>query len=236
MIEPNELLRRIEARGLWAFFHKDWLLQIRQLLRSQLPRQYAVFVESEAILVSPLAAGPSASVLPDLSVSRPGESSPRRGERTTTTHATLEVEESCELYTTHTLLIRRAPENQFVAVCEVLSPTNKGTFGELHQKKYLEKRERYLDAGINVLEIDALLEGNRLLPSPLASLAEYDRHAWTVLHRDGNRQWRGWGWTPQDELPTIAWTVEEGLEIEVDLPRALRLAAEFNPWESLATP
>ena len=104
MIEANELLSKIETRMLWAFFHKDWLLQIRDLIRPQLPRQYAVFVASEAILVSPFTDQPS-SVLPDLSVSRPEKSSARGTDRETTTQATVEVEESCELFTTHTLLI-----------------------------------------------------------------------------------------------------------------------------------
>jgi hypothetical protein len=233
MIDPNELLTKIEKQRLWAFFHKDWLLQIRELLRPQLPRQYAVFVESEAILVSPFADQASTSVLPDLSVARPEKPSIRETDRKATTQATVEVEESCELYTTHTLLIRRAPENHLVAVCEVLSPTNKGVFGELHQRKYLEKRDGYLDAGVNVLEIDALLEGKKLVPPPLASLSDFERHAWTVLHGKGNRRWRGWGWSPRDELPRIAWSVEEGMQVEVDLLVALRQAAEFNPWENL---
>jgi hypothetical protein len=49
---PNWLLRRIEEARLWAYFHKDWLLQIRSLLRGQLPPEYHLFVESEAILIS----------------------------------------------------------------------------------------------------------------------------------------------------------------------------------------
>ncbi len=47
MDHPNLLLSRIEAAHLWACFHKDWLLQIRSQLRSQLPPEYFVFVESE---------------------------------------------------------------------------------------------------------------------------------------------------------------------------------------------
>lgn len=43
----------IEAARLWAYFHKDWLLSIRSLLRPQLPPQYFVFVESETHLVTP---------------------------------------------------------------------------------------------------------------------------------------------------------------------------------------
>lgn len=37
MVDIPELLTRIERKRLWAYFHKDWLLQIRELLRPQLP-------------------------------------------------------------------------------------------------------------------------------------------------------------------------------------------------------
>lgn len=50
MSNLNDLLTRVEAAGLASFFHKDWLLQIRTLLRSQLPTDYRVFVESEAVI------------------------------------------------------------------------------------------------------------------------------------------------------------------------------------------
>lgn len=43
----NSLLLKIEAGRLWAYFHKDWLLSMRDLLRPQLPPQFFVFVESE---------------------------------------------------------------------------------------------------------------------------------------------------------------------------------------------
>jgi hypothetical protein len=33
MNAANELLSKIETARLWSYFHKDWLLQIRQALR-----------------------------------------------------------------------------------------------------------------------------------------------------------------------------------------------------------
>ena len=50
MVDIALLLTRIERKRLWAYFHKDWLLQIRELLRPQLPQDLAIFVESEANL------------------------------------------------------------------------------------------------------------------------------------------------------------------------------------------
>ncbi len=46
----NVLLDRIETAGLWAEFYKDWLFEIRTALRSQLPGEYHLFVESAAVI------------------------------------------------------------------------------------------------------------------------------------------------------------------------------------------
>jgi len=161
MIHGNEILAKIEARQLWSNFHKDFLLEVRGFLRQQLPREYRVFVESQAVVISPPLGEHVASV--EMS-------------------ASLEVEENCETFTTYSLVIRRAPENRLVAACEMLSPTNKGLAGKLEEDKYLRKRDLYIESGVNLLEIDALLEGDRLLPASVSGLSRYARNAWTLLH------------------------------------------------------
>jgi hypothetical protein len=65
----NALLSRIEETRLWAYFHKDWLLQIRSLLRPQLPAEYHLLVESEAILISPTDGQSPNALLPDVAIS-----------------------------------------------------------------------------------------------------------------------------------------------------------------------
>ena len=129
MDNPNILLSKVEAAGLWAYFHRDWLLQIRVLLGPQLPPEYFVFVESEAILIAPDPAQVPRPVLPDVSLARPdcdrAMKSPRQTDRGTA--ALIELDEPCELLSQYTLLIRRAPENRVVAALELLSPSNKGT-------------------------------------------------------------------------------------------------------------
>ena len=112
MENPNALLSKIEAARLWAYFHKDWLLSIRSLLRPQLPPRYFVFVESETLLVTPDADEAFPAVLPDVSVARAefdaetaGRQQPSRA-----TAAVLELDEPCEVFCKYTLLIRRAPE------------------------------------------------------------------------------------------------------------------------------
>lgn len=232
----NDLLTRIEAARLWSYFHKDWLLQLRQALREQLPPDYRVFVESEAVLISPDAASPVAAVLPDVSVSRstsgPFPHSPLAAESPTA--AVIEAEEPCELETHYMLVIRRAPEQHIVAAVELLSPSNKGVGNRLDQQQHLRKRSEYLNAGVSLLEIDALVQGERDLPPALSRLADYERCAWTAHITGGKRRFRGWGWRAADPLPVLDWFIDASQRATINLGQTLGAAVAFNDWERLA--
>jgi len=139
MHKSNGLLRQLESRRLWAPFHKDWLLAIREILRPQISAEYAIFVESEAIVVA---------------------------------H---EVE-SCEVFVQYTLQVLRAPENQLVAACELLSPTNKGSHGDAEKRKF-----GMVQTG-----------GRRALGGRRSPAAPASRKAW--VDADGHRTY----YTPHD--------------------------------------
>jgi hypothetical protein len=225
---PNLLLSRIEAAHLWAYFHKDWLLEIRTLLRPQLPPHYHVFVESEAILVSPDAAEIPTPVMPDLAVASAERNHPAgaRSSAQEGTAAVIELDEAYEVVSKYSLLIRRSPENEVVAALELLSPSNKGIGSRLGAS--------FRESGVNFLEIDALTEGERAIPAGLTRLATFERNAWTAAFQAGRRRLRGWGWNVADPLPQIPWTIDEGQRVLVDLPAAFQAACEFNRWEQLA--
>ncbi len=66
MHASNQLLQKIESAGLWSYFQKDWLIQIRERLHQQLPQGYRVFVESKAVIIVPVSfAPPSSTIIPD---------------------------------------------------------------------------------------------------------------------------------------------------------------------------
>jgi hypothetical protein len=232
---PNALLTKIEQARMWAYFHKDWLLQMREQLHPQLPPEFHIFVESEAILISPDDPVPVTSILPDVSVALRTSDTEKMEQPVSpeATNAVIEIDEPFETYTQYTLLIRRAPENLVVATLEILPPSNKGLGNRFDQEKHLRKRDSLLDAGINLLEVDALLEGDRTLPTSLAELAEYDRNSWTASHFDGRRKLRGWGWNQDDPLPSVSWTVANNVDVLVNLSLALEKAREFNRWGAL---
>ena len=237
MENPNALLSQIEAARLWNYFHKDWLLQIRLAILPQLPAAYRVFIESEVVLITPDAwDSPGTSILPDVAIS-PGARQPTSPDfnldATAGSAAVIEAEEPCETETHYTLIVRRAPENVLVAAAELVSPSNKGLGNRLDQQKYLRKRGDYFDAGVNLLEIDSLTEGQRVLPDKLAGLRDWERVAWTAYHTAGSRRFRGHGWNSADPLPIVDWPIDSAQVVSVDLGETLREAVEFNQWEAL---
>lgn len=235
----NALLTQIEAARLWNYFHKDWLLPIRLAVRQRLPAEYRVFVESEAVLITPDAWDqPGSPILPDISLSRapsaPAAAASHR-EAVPASTAVVEADEPCDVETHYSLVIRRAPENHVVAAAELISPSNKGLGNRLDQQQHLRKRSEYFDAGVNLLELDALTAGARVLPDSLTRLSGYDRAAWTAFHDAGRRRYRGWGWNQNDPLPEIDWPIDTAQTVRIDLAATLREAAEFNRWEELVT-
>ena len=84
-----------------------------------------------------------------------------------------------------------------------------------------------------MLEIDALLDGERDLPANVAQLREYQRVAWAVTYREGHRRFQGWGWNLPDPLPSIYWQIDRGHRVRVDFEKTFADAVAFNDWESI---
>ncbi len=236
MDNANKFLERIENARMWAYFHKDWLLAIRSGLRAALPAEYHLFIESEAVLISPTEGAAAVAWLPDVAIGRQERTGPQLKSQATTrgTAAIVEAEESCEIETHYSLMIRRAPENRVVAVLELLSPSNKGLGNRFDEEKHLRKRASLLDAGVQLMEVDALLKGHRNLPSLLqGKLVDFPRVAWTAFQEDGRRVFRGWGWADADELPSIRWSIDRDAEADVNFSMTFWEAVEFNRWGDL---
>jgi hypothetical protein len=234
MANPNDLLSAIEQKHLWAYFHKDWIVEIRNQLRQQLPDTHHVFVESETILLAPETDEIVAKSMPDLAVARaPTERTAQKPESTATIATVIEYDEAYELYNKYSLTIRRSPDKRVVAALEILSPSNKGIGNRFDREKYLSKRNSYLEAGINFLEIDALTEGESVVPHSIRKAASFERHVWTCFHDDGIRRLRAYGWNIDQPIPTLPWRVEGSLNVTVNLAAAAIAAFDFNKWQSL---
>jgi hypothetical protein len=146
----------------------------------------------------------------------------------------VELDAPYEIVSKYALIIRRAPANETIAALDLLSPSNKGVGSRLDRQKYFARRDRFLDSGVNFLEIDALIRGERALPAGLERLAAYQRNAWTASFAAGRRKIRGWGWNEVEPLPLIPWPIDDEHRVLVDLSGAFQAACEFNRWEELA--
>ncbi len=91
------------------------------------------------------------------------------------------------------ILDRRSRE--LVTVIEILSPANKGS----DRADYLDKRQKYLDAGVGLVEIDLLRGGQRI---PLEELPPCD-YCITVIRPTESPRTGLWPIRLRDPLPTI---------------------------------
>ncbi|MEL7159855.1 MAG: DUF4058 family protein, partial [Bacteroidota bacterium] len=110
------------------------------------------------------------------------------------------------------LTIQDASSNSIVTVIEVLSPTNKETTGLVN---YQRKRNAYINAVINLIEIDLLRGGEK----------PYWRNAWPeasyhILSTLGGDQVNLWAIQIEEVLPTIPVPLRYGeLPMVLDLQR-----------------
>jgi hypothetical protein len=120
-----------------------------------------------------------------------------------------------------TVKIRDVERRHLVAAIEILSPTNKGRGG---WREYLQRRERFLDSDVHLLEIDLLRKGRRvpmegeLPPAPyFVFLSRADQRPVTEV----------WPIPLDQPLPTVPVPLHGGdADARLDLQQALTMAYE----------
>lgn len=152
----------IEAQR-WRGFHAHMMVAIQEALMPLLLPKYAADIEERVYIEEEVDGAPLRSVLyPDVAVETTAAETPASsgGAATAVQPARLTVpilaeqrERFVQIYT--------LSNRQLVTVIELLSPTNKRP-NSLGRSEYLEKRQRLFKAGVNLVEIDLLLQGERL--------------------------------------------------------------------------
>jgi hypothetical protein len=158
----------VERPAIWADFHDSLVLCIRGALQPQLKPKYAALTQDRLYVVEA-----ERPIFPDVAVVRtPVTSAGATGtallEPDTATVFDLWREEIREPLI-H--IVEPAANNRIVTTIEVLSPANKAP--GVGRREYLRKREELWNAGINLVEIDLLREGDptiRLSPEKLKEL------------------------------------------------------------------
>jgi len=192
-MDPN-----VEGSGLWRDFHATFINYWREALADLAPDNYEVRIDEQVNLVE-MPPERVKLIRPDLAVTQhgPAPAPPAVSSGTLTLEPvtrTLPIEE--EVRTTRIEILER-PQRTLVTVLELLSPTNKTSPG---RSEYLAKRRALLRQGVNLVELDLLLAGQRLPTlEPLPP-----GHYYALICRSDQRPYCDvYPWTVRQPLPTI---------------------------------
>jgi len=231
---------RLEQLGYWAAFHKHLIIELFTTLRDELGEEYWVDVESEIILV-PRPAGPARSASPDVAVTQLSQSGSRRpAPGADVTPVILEADEPIGELEENWIVIRRRdwpdPDDRLgsrvVSIVELLSPSNKGVFGERDFRKFLSKRRDYLLSTVSHTEIDLLAGGTREFPHAVERLSEFPLIVWSSQVQETSRHYWAWGWRTDESLPTFVLPLDHPRICSVDLSACYERAYQSNHWPS----
>jgi hypothetical protein len=230
---------RLEQFGLWSFFHKHLIVELFTTLRDQLADAYWVDMESEILLV-PQPSGPARPVAPDIDITQLKQSNSDRASSLDVTPALLEADEAIGEFEQNWIEIRRRdwpdPDDKLgsriVSVIEVVSPTNKGIFGERDLRKFLAQRREYLLSAASYTEIDLLIGGTRDLPPPVERLEEHPLIVWSSQVQDQSRHYWAWGWQQTEPLPSFVLPLDHPNLFPVKLSECYQRAYDSNRWPS----
>jgi hypothetical protein len=191
----------IEASGRWVGFHNMLIAYCTAMLNAQLPDHYAAIPDERVELIdlsddrSRRQRRPDIAVAHDLeSIQGPGGSASAVATEVEPASVRLPVyDEIPEAY----IEIVSVPDQELVTSIEILSPTNKT---RTDGGDYLAKRAAVLCRGVNLVEIDLLLVGDRL-PARDA-LPPGDFYAF-VSRRDRRPQSDVYAWSIRRSIPKI---------------------------------
>lgn len=159
----------LEARDIWQDFHDALAVEIRADLNRLLPEPYYARLQMRPELGVVLGERDSRHIIPDVVVvHRPERSEPvapvheaPRTEISPPTHLTVRTDPLRH----HVVEIRDAARNhKLVTLIEILSPSNKIPGPD--RQAYVEKQQEILNSDANLIELDLLRAGDRILPYP----------------------------------------------------------------------
>jgi hypothetical protein len=227
----------VERFGLWSVFHKHFVVELFTYLRDELGDEYWIDIESEILLV-PQPSGPARPVSPDVTIAQACNSLSSGSSTSGVTPALLEVDEAIGEFEQNWIEIRRRdwPDPgdsrgaRVVAVLELLSPSNKGLFGERDFRKFVAKRRDYLLSTVSYTEVDVLMLGTRELPPAVNKVSTYAFFAWSSQVRERTRHHWVWGWNEDQPVPIITLPLDYPRLCPLDLAGCYQLAYETNHW------
>jgi hypothetical protein len=186
----------LEAPAIWPDLHEALAGEIRAELNLLLPRSYYAQLDVRPEVGIVEAEGVVHHIIPDVAVIRkPSESATEtatatRSERRVTLSQSVEVTVASEPVRHVYVEIREASRgHKLITLIDIVSPSNKRTGPD--RRAYLRKQREILQSDANLVEIDLLRSGERVLLSPeleayVASLVPPPAYL-VVVHRAWHR-------------------------------------------------
>lgn len=228
MIESNQLLASpfpgmdpyLEATDTWPDFHDALANEMRVELNKVLPAPYYARLQKRSELGLVRTGGTLHRIVPDLSVLRRRLHEPGPIWQIGTTAGRLwtprleatpgiDLRVRTDFVQHHFVEIRNSQrDHRLVTVVEIVSPSNKLPGPD--RRSYEVKQAEVLSSDANLIEIDLLRSGRRLLPHPelVAAVDDLDCDYLIVLNRSALRQgeWMDYTLYPvdvRDPLPCL---------------------------------
>jgi hypothetical protein len=222
----------IEARDRWLSFHHDFITDCERAINSRLPEDY-VATTNERVQTIGLSGRRPRAALPDVSIAHyatvPFDRAPGgTGLATITPQAVPQSVEWLDEPTEGYIEIFHLPDYRLVTGIEVLSPSNKMNPG---RSAYLTKRRDLLHHGVHLVEIDLLLEGDRL--PMLAPLPAGDYYAF-VTRCPRHDVCNVYAWSVRQALPTIRVPLlAPDADVELELAAVFRTTYDLGRYSRL---
>ena len=237
----------LESPDIWPDLHEALAGEIRGVLNRTLPAPYYARLEMrpEVGIVEDTGAKTERRIVPDVSVLRPLNPAAAPGGTTVLDMPRTEESPSVEVTVPseplrHSFVEIRDPTrgHKLITLIEIVSPSNKRR--GIDRAGYARKQREVLDSDANLVELDLLRAGERIVPN--AYLADFianlqPRPDYLVLV---NRAWRriggGMGYqvfhlTVREPLPCIKVPLQEGMpEIPLDLQHIFTRAYDSGPY------
>ena len=209
----------LEHPAYWSGFHTRYIVALSEAITPLLPRGY--FAEVQQYIWLEAEDDPERRwVGPDVYVGeRKGKRPPSTKPAVTTAPTAVVTIPMPKKPGKRYISIHDKDRNQVVTVVELLSPSDKGARKD--RTNYLAKREEYLGAGVNFVEIDLLRAGAR---PPTGDPAPPDGDYFILVSRaDTFPEVSVWAFTVRDPMPVIPVPVKPQYD---SIPLALRPALD----------
>ncbi len=234
----------IERPDLWPDFHGSLIVAIKEVLQPALKPRYVAKTEDRMVIQET-----DRDLVSDVAIrARPrGRPSGAGGGVATlavpaaAVDTAVIVEFDAEEFREPLLHVVEAATGRVVAAVEVLSPANKTPGAS--RKKYLESRAELVAAGVHLVEIDLLREGQRAFPVPEGRQAKLEasaggpwRYLVSVTRFRPERPTRQelYPFRLQAPLPRVALPLDpEVPDVALDLPSAFARVWNGGPYPEL---